>query len=343
MSKPIKKRVRDEEVNIDHIDIKDTSGNIVRPKRRLSGESMSSVASIRTPETNLRKQSQDSSVDVVSSLDDMTSDNPPSDAQPSEKCRKLSARELEQHAAAKEAFEVAKAALIRVEERLEIPHEGDGTSEVQSTNGGRGDEANFIFVQDAIPAPGLIVSNTLEEWRALRSYEERSRAQGRTINRRSFLSEAAFSGHLIRLKCAVRDGLSLPSGVTADADGCLGGTIDDFYRLILSLHGVGDLLRVVTPEQALAHSFSTYDWRLEEPQAFQRLITHITATAPHMVEEPEAAVDVEGTHRSILQAINASLRKASSGRGPWIAGKMDEQSKSIVWLHDWLVEFSCSS
>jgi len=61
----------------------------------------------------------------------------------------------------------------------------------------------------------------------------------------------------------------------ADSEGCLGGSIDDFYRLILSLHGVGDLFRVVTPEQALVHSFSTYDWRLEDPLAFQRLITTI--------------------------------------------------------------------
>jgi hypothetical protein len=361
MSKQIKKRSLSPDSQApDSLDILDVkTKKVVRPRRPRVEEAVSvDSGGPSTPETVKRASIGTPSVESPSSRPNLDSSFEDSQTTSSQE---------DELVAAQKAFEAAKMALHRAEERVGR-REGDNASEATSTGGSR----ELIFVQDSIPAPGLIVENSLLEWKALRSYEERIRAQGRSINRRVFLSEAAFNGHLFRMKAAVSHGLDLPPGISAEHDGCLGGTVDDFYRLINTLHGSGDILRVASPAQALAASFDKYELRLEETNVLQRVVTHITALAPHLLVDPRYMEDpvplatisdepptevlrskeihdeqqlvlrsMKEEQQMVLKAMNNSIRRAPSGHGPWIHDNIVTQLLDNV--HDWLVEFGAQT
>jgi hypothetical protein len=105
---------------------------------------------------------------------------------------------------------------------------------------------SIVIVRDPITPPNLILENRPEEWRALRNYEERSRANGTIISRRAFLGEGAFYGHWTRVQSAKLMGATLPTGMTDSAEGCLNGSIEEFYRFVASLHGSIVLTDVMT-------------------------------------------------------------------------------------------------
>ena len=155
---------------------------------------------------------------------------------------------------AKRRFLEAHEALKRAQEK-EIDAGEEPGSEVVET----ADVPNFVFYHDPIPPPPLIVGNTVDEWLQLRAYEERSKAQGKPVVRRAFLSEGAFAVHLLRVESSWRAGVELPSGMTADPEGCLRGPVEDFYRFIRVLHGAGSVARVASPTQLVVMSFGSYD------------------------------------------------------------------------------------
>jgi len=236
---------------------------------------------------------------------------------------------------------------------------------------------SIVIVRDPITPPNLIMENRPEEWRALRNYEERSRANGTIISRRAFLGEGAFYGHWTRVQSARLSGVTLPTGMTDRAEGCLNGPVEEFYRFVASLHGSIVLTDVMTGAHALARSFQWYEWNLEEPSAFQRLVSHITAIDRSFLEVDQSTTTAYDTasgmvpsqtasgmmpslpasgmvpsqpavtagprltrddHRQVIAAMTSALSRTVSRRGPYLAGVLMGHGQ-VTSVHGWILVF----
>ena len=121
---------------------------------------------------------------------------------------------------ARRRAEEANAHLRAVQERLDgrVDDRDDNGDQSEQAAIGSSPPASVIIQMENIPAPPLITLNRLDEWNRLRAYEERMRAAGRAINRRSFLSQSAYMGHYLKVQLAARSGFDFPGDVSADAD-----------------------------------------------------------------------------------------------------------------------------